>query len=457
MPNRYLVLFAVFIFTILLTVSLVGRSPSTHAQDEQFRILLPNVMDHGELGAEVREVAYAVLIGPRETLRVTMTRTSGNVIPYLRLYKADGEFITEERPDGDDATEITLSFQTSQPGWYFVVATSKESVRFEYAEGSFSVIQSGTTYRPFEALGLEIPPRIENVQIFTGSDELVTIFNPTRRFLVKIPTAGALTLQANINTINIRILTPTERELINRISNNVSYPSNLGEWVIFEVGSDVTTPITLTVTLTDESGDTVATEPVVVSRLPTIQFEGQTADTAQATALPTRGPTCEVTALDNASRRSGPGTQYSVESALRYGSTRTVIAQSTDASNWTWWQLEDKSWVREDLVSEGPGCELVALLVLEATFEAPTAAAGTEAPPLCILTAISDGNKRIGPGVDYQVGAALLIGTKQQAIGKFEPRGRQDIWWQTEDGLWVREDVVEEEGACDDLEVTWPR
>jgi hypothetical protein len=120
--------------------------------------------------------------------------------------------------------------------------------------------------------------------------------------------------------------------------------------------------------------------------------------------------------------------QYSVESALRYGSTRTVIAQSVDEANWRWWQLEDKSWVREDSVSEGENCDRVVLIILEETFEAPTPSEGTTASALCVLTAITEGNKRVGPGVDYAVGEPLHIGSQEQAIGQYEPHGRQDRW-----------------------------
>jgi hypothetical protein len=42
---------------------------------------------------------------------------------------------------------IDLQFEVSQPGWYFIVATSKESVRFAFAEGTYNIILVGTTYR----------------------------------------------------------------------------------------------------------------------------------------------------------------------------------------------------------------------------------------------------------------------------------------------------------------------
>lgn len=64
---------------------------------------------------------------------------------------------------------------------------------------------------------------------------------------------------------------------------------------------------------------------------------------------------CEVSAGATANKRSGPGTTYDRAGQLEAGSVVQVVAQSNDGS-FTWWKLEDETWVREDVVSESGDC-----------------------------------------------------------------------------------------------------
>jgi hypothetical protein len=71
----------------------------------------------------------------------------------------------------------------------------------------------------------------------------------------------------------------------------VNFSDDDGGWFIIEIHApNNTTPVTLTVTLTSSSGRTTESEPILISRLPEVVFEGFE-ETGQATALPTRGPT----------------------------------------------------------------------------------------------------------------------------------------------------------------------
>lgn len=64
---------------------------------------------------------------------------------------------------------------------------------------------------------------------------------------------------------------------------------------------------------------------------------------------------CEVSASGTVNKRSGPGTNFDRAGQLAGGSVVKVIAQGSDGS-FTWWKLEDESWVREDVVTEMGDC-----------------------------------------------------------------------------------------------------
>ena len=67
---------------------------------------------------------------------------------------------------------------------------------------------------------------------------------------------------------------------------------------------------------------------------------------------------CEITA-DNgaANKRSGPGTTLEIAGILEDGMTQPAVAQATGADGFIWWQLDDGTWVREDVVSEQGACQ----------------------------------------------------------------------------------------------------
>lgn len=51
----------------------------------------------------------------------------------------------------------------------------------------------------------------------------------------------------------------------------------------------------------------------------------------------------------------GPGTTFDRAGTLDGGTVLQAIAQS-EQSDGTWWQLEDESWVREDVVNIAGDC-----------------------------------------------------------------------------------------------------
>jgi hypothetical protein len=54
MNKRFLILFSIGVVIFGMLLAGLSRSNSSRAQDTNFRILLPDVMDSGELGDAVR-------------------------------------------------------------------------------------------------------------------------------------------------------------------------------------------------------------------------------------------------------------------------------------------------------------------------------------------------------------------------------------------------------------------
>ncbi|MEZ4667190.1 MAG: SH3 domain-containing protein [Anaerolineae bacterium] len=70
----------------------------------------------------------------------------------------------------------------------------------------------------------------------------------------------------------------------------------------------------------------------------------------------TRPGVCIVTSGNAVNKRSGPGTDFSSPGKLPGGEEATVIGQARGSDGKTWWQIEDESWVREDVVTALGDC-----------------------------------------------------------------------------------------------------
>ncbi len=68
---------------------------------------------------------------------------------------------------------------------------------------------------------------------------------------------------------------------------------------------------------------------------------------------------CEVRVSGNVNRRGGPGTDNPVAGQVTPGQNPHVSGQAEDAAGYTWWQLEDGGWVREDVVNAVGDCRSV--------------------------------------------------------------------------------------------------
>jgi hypothetical protein len=64
---------------------------------------------------------------------------------------------------------------------------------------------------------------------------------------------------------------------------------------------------------------------------------------------------CDVSTGSTVNKRSGPGTTFDRAGQLQAGSVVQAIGQGSDGS-FTWWQLEDETWVREDVVNISGDC-----------------------------------------------------------------------------------------------------
>jgi hypothetical protein len=65
---------------------------------------------------------------------------------------------------------------------------------------------------------------------------------------------------------------------------------------------------------------------------------------------------CIISASNTANKRSGPGTDFDRAGSLVAGTEILAIAQATDNDGFIWYQLEDETWVREDVVNATGNC-----------------------------------------------------------------------------------------------------
>jgi len=183
---------------------------------------------------------------------------------------------------------------------------------------------------------------------------------------------------------------------------------------------------------------------------PTSTFTPTVTPTPTLTLVP-----CTVSAFSTINLRSGPGTTFDIRGSLPAGQPQLVNAQDVGDDGFVWWRLPDGTWVRSDTVSETGQCEAL-----------PSASAG--AAPTLAATPIIECNLTTRFGVNLreepspggaQLGsrpAGNTFAADAQAVG---PSGQ--IWWRVadgsiDDGLWVREDLVTESGACNSLPTEAP-
>jgi hypothetical protein len=68
---------------------------------------------------------------------------------------------------------------------------------------------------------------------------------------------------------------------------------------------------------------------------------------------------CEVTTDGAVNQSTGPSTNFAIAGSFRRGMMLHAIGQTTGADGFTWWELEDNSWVRDDVVNAVGDCASV--------------------------------------------------------------------------------------------------
>ncbi len=71
---------------------------------------------------------------------------------------------------------------------------------------------------------------------------------------------------------------------------------------------------------------------------------------------------CTITASGLVNRRSGAGTGFASLGRLTAGETATVTGQTLGTDGYVWWQTDDGSWVRSDVVTASAACASVPTL-----------------------------------------------------------------------------------------------
>jgi hypothetical protein len=65
---------------------------------------------------------------------------------------------------------------------------------------------------------------------------------------------------------------------------------------------------------------------------------------------------CEISAGSTVNKRSGPGTTFDRAGQMEAGTVMDAIAQSEAPDGFIWWQLEDETWVRDDVIDAQGDC-----------------------------------------------------------------------------------------------------
>jgi hypothetical protein len=73
----------------------------------------------------------------------------------------------------------------------------------------------------------------------------------------------------------------------------------------------------------------------------------------------------------------------------------------------------------------------------------------------CTVSTATNANQRSGPGTNFDLAGTLGAGTNALVDG--QATGVDGfVWWRLGDGIWVRSDVVDETGNCEDVPVVQP-
>ena len=118
-------------------------------------------------------------------------------------------------------------------------------------------------------------------------------------------------------------------------------------------------------------GGNVVVAPLALTTAAPVET-APTAAPAEPTAAPATGA-CAVTPKSTANRRSGPGTTFQPTGQIAFGQSVNVIGQTQGADGFNWFQLDDSSFVRSDVVTTSGDCSAVPTV----EFVAPAAPAAT--------------------------------------------------------------------------------
>jgi hypothetical protein len=87
---------------------------------------------------------------------------------------------------------------------------------------------------------------------------------------------------------------------------------------------------------------------------PGARCEGTNIWVYQAPAF--RPGVCEISSGSTVNKRSGPGTNFDRAGQLAAGTVLEAVGQNQASDGFTWWKLEDDSWVRDDVVNAQGDC-----------------------------------------------------------------------------------------------------
>jgi uncharacterized protein YraI len=164
--------------------------------------------------------------------------------------------------------------------------------------------------------------------------------------------------------------------------------------------------------------------------------------------------TCTVTTLAGVNLRSGAGVEFEAIGSAAENTPLLADGYQRSTSDLTlWWRLTTGEWVRDDFVQEDEGCaEVPEISATDPLQIAATPIGG----PVCALTTTGGVNLRSGPGANYDHMGSAAEGTPLIGVGQAMSTSDFILWWQLDDGTWIRSDYTDEAPNCASLPTITP-
>ncbi len=147
--------------------------------------------------------------------------------------------------------------------------------------------------------------------------------------------------------------TPTETATATLIPTNTPAPTVQPPAATEELPIVVTAEPPLP---TEEAPIVVTAEPPLPTVTEEAPVEGTAVPVMPTASEPPMSVTCTITSYGAVNRRTGPGTNFSRTGIMTYGQSAPATAQTIGTDGYLWYQLDDGTFVRSDVVAATGDC-----------------------------------------------------------------------------------------------------